>query len=258
MKITWLGTASLLLEADGERILFDPFLELRGGEHPGALEDFLREDTIFITHGHFDHLYFVPQILEEGDATVFCTAAPARTLEKYTEGPQNVVELRIGQRVSIGRVQLEALQGRHIDFDKRLVKYILNPRRLLRSWRNLPFLFWANHAFQERGETVTFHIKAEGKEILLFGSLNLNPDTVYPRDVDLLILPYQGSCQLEREAERFIEQLHPKRILLTHFDNAFPPLSRSVDTRPLRRMMKERYPEIQVVKPTYGKPITLS
>ena len=74
---------------------------------------------------------------------------------------------------------------------------------------------------------------------------------------DLLILPYQGSCELEREAERFIERLRPKKILLTHFDNAFPPLSRSVDTRPLKRMMDEKYPEIAVVKPTYGKKVKI-
>ena len=33
MKITWYGTASILLETEGERILFDPFVQLPGGEH---------------------------------------------------------------------------------------------------------------------------------------------------------------------------------------------------------------------------------
>lgn len=257
MNITWLGTASLVLEAAGERILFDPFLELRGGTHPGDLEDYLREETIFITHGHFDHLYFIPEILEKGDATVFCTECPARTLEKYAQDTQNVVKLRIGDEIAIGDVKIRVLQGRHIVFDKRLVKYILKPRRLLKYGKNLPFLFWANRAFQEGGETVTYHIQAEGKEILLFGSLNLDPETVYPQNVDLLILPYQGSCELEKEAQRFIEQLHPKKILLTHFDNAFPPLSQDVDTRPLKNMMDKKYPEIPVVKPTYGKKVRL-
>ena len=257
MNITWLGTACLLLEADVERILFDPFLELRGGEHPGALEDYLKEETIFITHGHFDHLYFIPEILEKGDATVFCTDCPARTLEKYAEDTQNVVKIRIGDEISIGDVRIKALQGRHIVFDKRLVKHILNPRRLLKNGGNLPFLFWANRAFQEKGETVAYHIRAEGKEILLFGSLNLDPETVYPEKVDLLILPYQGSCELEKEAERFIRRLQPKRILLTHFDDAFPPLSRNVDTRPLKKMMDEKYPQIPVVKPVYGKRVKI-
>ena len=257
MNITWLGTASLLLEAAGERILFDPFLELRGGEHPGALEDYMKEETIFITHGHFDHLYFLPEILKKGDATVFCTDCPARTLEKYAEDTQNVVKIRIGDEIAIGEVRIRALQGRHIVFDRHLLKYILNPRRLMKYGKNLPFLYWANQAFQEGGETVTYHIKTEGKEILLFGSLNLDPQTEYPQNADLLILPYQGSCELEREAERFIERLRPKKILLTHFDNAFPPLSRSVDTRPLKRMMDEKYPEIAVVKPTYGKKVKI-
>ena len=76
----------------------------------------------------------------------------------------------------------------------------------------LPFLFWANRAFQEKGETVAYHIRAEGKEILLFGSLNLD---------------------------------------------AFPPLSRKVDTRPLKKMMDEKYPQIPVVNPVYGKKVKI-
>ena len=104
---------------------------------------------------------------------------------------------------------------------------------------------------------MAYHIRAEGKEILLFGSLNLDPETVYPEKVDLLILPYQGSCELEKEAERFIRRLQPKRILLTHFDDAFPPLSRNVDTRPLKKMTDEKYPQIPVVKPVYGKRVKI-
>ena len=32
VKITWLGTAAIRLEADGETVLFDPFVQLVGGE----------------------------------------------------------------------------------------------------------------------------------------------------------------------------------------------------------------------------------
>lgn len=257
MNITWLGTASLILEAAGERILFDPFVELWGGEHPNKLEDFLKEETIFITHGHFDHLYFVPRILEEGDATVFCTQCPAAALEKYTEDTQNVVKLRMEDEISIGKVKIKVLQGKHIDFDKGLLKHILHPVRLLKYCRNLPFLFWANKTFKEGGESVVYHIKAEEKELLLLGSLNLDGDTQYPEEVDLLILPYQGSCELEKESAKVIDRIKPKRILLTHFDNAIPPLSRSVDTRPFKKMVDERYPQMQVVKPTPGKAVHL-
>lgn len=40
MKITWLGTASVRIETEGERILFDPFVQLAGGENPNCIDDF--------------------------------------------------------------------------------------------------------------------------------------------------------------------------------------------------------------------------
>lgn len=102
---------------------------------------------------------------------------------------------------------------------------------------------------------MAFDIRAEGKEILLLGSLALSEEEDYPKRADLLILPYQGNSDLEKEALKIIKRLEPKRILLSHFDNAFPPLSRSVDTRELKQMMDEDYPDIPVAKPKAGKAV---
>ena len=75
MKITWLGTAAIRLEADGETVLFDPFVQLVGGENPNCLDDFLQDQTICVTHGHLDHLMEVPEFLDpesDAEATVYC------------------------------------------------------------------------------------------------------------------------------------------------------------------------------------------
>lgn len=72
MKITWYGTASILLESEGERLLFDPFVELAGASNPNSLEDFVQETDICITHGHVDHLFFIPEILEQARCHGFC------------------------------------------------------------------------------------------------------------------------------------------------------------------------------------------
>ena len=55
----------------------------------------------------------------------------------------------------------------------------------------------------------------------------------------------------------WVDRLMPKRILLDHFDDAFPPASREEDTRPFYRLLSSRYPQIRAVKPKAGKPVWL-
>ena len=73
--------------------------------------------------------------------------------------------------------------------------------------------------------------------------------------MDILILPYQGNNDLPARAKEVLARIRPKSVLLSHFDNAFPPMSRDVNLRPLKRMMDETYPGIRVVKPEAGKTI---
>ena len=253
MYITWLGTNSLRLEAGKEQILVDPFIELAGGANPNSMEAFYGADTILVTHGHFDHLFFVQDIMEEEEATVFCTDAPAQTLENYSEQSDLIVKVAPGQEFQLGEVKIRVYQGRHIHFDTKLILKTLNPLRLLRHVKNLPFLGWASSAFKENKETVCYGISCEGKQILLMGSLGLDPEEHYPLAPDLLIMPYQGNSNLPARAREVLERIRPKAVLLTHFDDAFPPVSTQVDLRGLRDMMNKNFPDIKVVRPTAGK-----
>ena len=257
MKITWYGTASILLESEGERLLFDPFVELAGASNPNSLEDFVQETDICITHVHVDHLFFIPEILEQADATVFATRAVMNTLEGWVEDTGCLVEVEPGYSWRQGNMRITVLKGKHTSFcAKTVFRKLLNPR-LLRYFRNALFLAWAHPRFPEKGETAAYQIEAEGKRILLLGSMELDPDTVYPENADLLILPYQGKENMAEAAMEIVERLKPARILLDHFDDAFPPVSEEVDTRPFKKAMDERHPEIKVVKPKAGKPVTL-
>ena len=104
---------------------------------------------------------------------------------------------------------------------------------------------------------MVFQIRAGGRQILLLGSLALDPGEQYPEDVDILILPYQGNNDLPARAREVLERLHPKSIVLSHFDNAFPPMSRDVDLRPLKELIETEFPGIRVIRPTAGKPMHL-
>lgn len=260
MKITWLGTASIRIEAEGERILFDPFVQLVGGENPNCIDDFLVDDTICITHGHLDHLMEVPEFLDEdgaGEATVFCGSVAADTLSKLVSDTSNVVCIKPGDCFCVGKVRIRVWEGKHAKpgfwtgvrklFSMRLVKY----------FRNALALGYLNPKFPEKGQTYLYELQAEGKTVLVMGSLGLKEKTDYPADADLLILPYQGSAQIEQDAMEIVRRLRPKRIMLDHFDDAFPPVSDRVDTRGFKALMDENFPQIAVVKPTAGKSVEI-
>jgi len=149
------------------------------------------------------------------------------------------------------------LKGQHTRFTARMVlRKLINPR-LFRYFRNTLFLAWAHPKFPEKGETVAYQIDAEGKRILLLGSMALDKNTIYPTDVDLLILPFQGRENMAEAAMKIVDELKPRRILLDHFDDAFPPVSEDVDTRPFKRAIAMKHPEIKVVKPRAGKPVAV-
>ena len=102
MKITWFGTASILLESEGEKLLFDPFVHLAGGSNPNSLEDFPADTDICITHGHVDHLFFLPDLLAEQDITVYGTKAVMDTLEGWVEETGSLVQAEPGCSWHIG------------------------------------------------------------------------------------------------------------------------------------------------------------
>ncbi len=261
MKITWYGTASVEIESEGRKILFDPFVQLPGAAHPNSPALFADNDVIFITHGHFDHLYPVPALLAGCGPTVFCGSAAAKTLEKYAEDTDTVCVIRPGMEIPAGPFLVRVYRGKHAEFDfsRKNLREALTPSDQVRHAKNLPFILLANARFPERGETFVYGIEAEGKQILLAGSMNFAPasEETYPDSPDLLVLPYQGLLDLEGRAQEMIDRVHPKRIMLSHFDDAFPPVSRNVDLRGLERLLKERYPGIRTVKPAYRKPVHL-
>ncbi|MCM1155663.1 MAG: MBL fold metallo-hydrolase [Roseburia sp.] len=257
MKITWFGTASLLIENEDDKILIDPFLPLRGAVNHPSLLDYRQADSILITHGHIDHLGSIPKILHDADISVYCSQTPANTLEKKNVDPDMIALIRPDDVLRFGSITVAPLPGKHIRFDAELVRHTLLNFRILRHFPNFLYLLFKNGAFMEKNETLAFQIKADGKTILVLGSLNLDENTQYPTHVDMLVLPYQGATDLVTPALSIIEKIKPRTVLLDHFDDAFPPISAQVDTRPLKKALSKRYPDLSVIKPTAGKPITL-
>ena len=93
--------------------------------------------------------------------------------------------------------------------------------------------------------------------MLHIGSLNLDSSEEYPAGMDLLTLPFQGRSDLNSYALKFIERLKPKALYLHHFDDAFPPLSSTVDIAPFVKKVGREYPGLRVIVPAFQEAVTI-
>ena len=249
MKLKWCGTATILLEHEGARLLFDPFLARNSKVFQPSLDELAAARTILLTHGHLDHAVDVPKILSHGlgKSAVYCTAAPCNALLSQGVDAACLHTIVPGDILNLRPFTVRVLKGRHIVFDvPLLLRTLINPRVLL-YWSNFWHMFKANKIYAEAGETVVYDIDVAHKRILLMGSLNLDDATEYPTGVDLLVLPFQGRSDIARYALPIIEWLQPKRVLLDHYDNTFPPLSSAVKTGPFIAAMQKEHSAVQVL-----------
>ena len=254
MKLKWFGTASILLEHNGTRLLFDPFIPINNKLFKPPMQEFASVDNILVTHGHLDHIVDIPAIMKYGSekSRVYCTAKPGETLLSKGVNKERICIIEPGDVLNFAPFEVRVFKGKHIVFNKGLlVKTLLSPR-IPANWGNLKLLLKENKICKEAGETVAFEIYAEGKRVFLMGSLNLEEKLEYPKGMDLLILPFQGRSDLGAYTMPFIERLRPQKVLLDHFDDAFPPISSSVDTQLFIANMKEKFPAVPVICPTAG------
>jgi L-ascorbate metabolism protein UlaG (beta-lactamase superfamily) len=249
MRLKWYGTATILLEQDGTQLFFDPFISLNSNTFKPSLDDLAVVKNILVTHGHLDHISDIPAIIKQGGnkAQVYCTATPHTVLATKGVAKEQIHEIAPGDVMNIGAFELRVLKGKHITFNRGLVfKTIFNPR-IIAYRKNVVFLSTENKICIEAGETVVYDIYSAKEHILLLGSLNLDEDTEYPKGVDLLILPFQGRSDISSYALPFIERLRPKKVLLDHFDDTFPPISSVVDTGLFVKLMADKHPDIPVI-----------
>ena len=112
-------------------------------------------------------------------------------------------------------------------------------------------------SFPMKDQILSFKIQADDKNILLFGSAGFNENALPKTDVDTLIWAYQGRSDIAKYSLKIIEKIHPKNVILTHFDNSFPPLTYSVKTKKFVSLMKRKHPEINVLIPDFKQEIEL-
>lgn len=242
MRITWFGTASLAVQTQRGRLLIDPFFPFPGSPTRVPANAYDGYVHILVTHGHFDHILSLPRLCQGERRRVHCTQTPFDTLKRRGVADDDLVRIAPGDVFEIDDMRVTACQSRHVRFDSTILRRTLLSPRMLRHARNLPRVVSGFLKYPENGETLGFLIEGDGAQVFVLGSLNLAADVDYPTGMDLLVLPYQGTSDLLTPAIQIIDRLKPRAVLLDHFDDAFPPISNTVDTSDIQEYYAEKLP----------------
>lgn len=196
MKVTYYGHATILLETEKAKLLFDPFIS------PNELAkdvdiDAIKPDYILLTHGHVDHVADVFTIQTNSDATVICIAE---------------IQGWLGNN-DVDKVHGMNIGGGH-DFDFGRVKMV----NAIHS-SSMPDGTYG-------GNPAGYVIYADGKTIYIAGDTALTYDMKLLADenLDWAFLPIGDNYTMGTDdAVKAASFINCKNIIGVHFDT-FPPI----------------------------------
>lgn len=254
MKIKWYGTASLLIEGGSTRILVDPYLKKFSSKLPSLpVEEAATAEAVFITHPHLDHFCDIGVFLDAGIKKVYVSQNGIEHARENEIETQNMIPIAANEKYSVGDITVRTFQSRHCKFDvPTILGVALNPATYLKFRAGVEILAMTKR-FRITDDIYALEFSCEGKKIMVLGSAGMDENTEYPDGADLLVFPFQGRTRMHRYMVPFLEVFKPKSIMIDHFDNAFPPISHTVNPKKFIPAVKKYLPETEAFVPIEGE-----
>ena len=140
--------------------------------------------------------------------------------------------LAAGETVRTGGLCVTAYRGRHCSFDMPTVSRVLfSPHTWLHIGKAMRLLGEAKRFSILPEDVFVFSVTDGEKTAVILGSAGMAKGEDYPQNADLLVFPYQGKAAMHRKIPPFLDAFRPKKVMIDHFDDAFPPVSSRVPTK---------------------------
>jgi L-ascorbate metabolism protein UlaG (beta-lactamase superfamily) len=229
--ITWLGHASVKVEAAGKVIFLDPWIE-DNPVCPIKMDAIKRADVVCVTHGHIDHLGDSFEIVKATGAPLICSPEIGFYADKHgIKYDEDSIPLNIGGSwktdvftvTMVNAVHTSEIMGAEWKTDGTImpgsgsVGYVL-------EFREAPSIYY-------------------GGDTGVFGDMAIIRDLYSP---DVAILPVGGKYNMGvREAGYAASLLHPKFLIPVHYDTFE---NQTLDLDALEHEVKVRAPHVTVVR----------
>lgn len=228
VRIAYLGTNAYLLQSRDAALLIDPYfsrirlfraaINLPVSSSRQLIERYLpvrRIDAVMVTHGHFDHLLDVPEVVALTGARLIASSTSIQLARSAGVPSEKCMVVTAGEKVSLRGATVSVLPAKHDRLFGR-VPFDGPPRRLPPRAAG----DWVC------GEPLAFLIEIGGRRIYI--AAGGRPNGALPPSlgrIDLAILGVALPDSRKRFAE-ILEQLRPRYVLPSHQDDFFRPLSR--------------------------------
>ncbi|MFI1864726.1 MBL fold metallo-hydrolase [Streptomyces jumonjinensis] len=248
VELRWLGVSGWEIVIDGGRsILFDPYLSRMPCKgRSGALDPRLplrpdraavervaarhlrgAPELILVSHGHFDHLADVPQLLarpawRRARIRTLCDET-VRHLLTAMGTPQaradDVIQVKGGEYLQFDGYTVEVFRSLHSQLADH--GYFAPGRRVARP-RRLAVL-----GDLVEGDTLSYQVSVDGgPAILLMGAGNFVERELTGIRPDVALVPMSSHSAVHRYVERFLGALgHPPLLIPSHHDDMVTPLT---------------------------------
>jgi L-ascorbate metabolism protein UlaG (beta-lactamase superfamily) len=247
MELTWLGTAGFQIKTGRQVFLIDPYLSRNTAARPRqpfTPEDLSDTDHIFVSHGHFDHIFDIPAIASRTGCRVYCCPVAAETLRQNGLRGDLIHEVKQDDYpVALEGYQARAFYSHHVKFDRWLLAKTL-ARINFRIPRYLPLM-----KAYPAGQVLSWQFEIEGRILQHFGSAGSTPEELErlnEQKIDILFVPLQGHTRICDIALRYLQALKPRMVIVHHQDDFFPPISTYVDIRPFIKAVTRTCPQSEI------------
>lgn len=240
MKVTFLGTTTLLFDDGTDQLLFDAHLTrpsllkyLFGAASTdrGMADRVLeahrveRLRAIFISHSHHDHVMDAPYIANRCGASVYGSASTLNVARGGDVPEERLFLFEPNRPCQVGGYRITVIPSVHSkpsffnnDLGRTIDRPLRQPARL-RDYRE--------------GGSYDFYVEAAHRRIMIRPSFNYLPGQLDGYRADVVFLGVAGLQRADKETERAffaetLEKLRPALVIPIHWDNFFSPLSKPV------------------------------
>ncbi|HEY8517109.1 MAG TPA: MBL fold metallo-hydrolase [Candidatus Binatia bacterium] len=289
MRVTldWLGVSTFRLVVGELTIFLDAYIDRVPAAPPVGMTvaDVKRADWVLIGHSHFDHLWGAERIARQTGATVIGSHETVRLLHDVDRIPeQQLMAVAGGEPIELAKdVRVRVFPSLHSCIWATMGSAADDPclgdlgvkhqERVMRVEGAMQLLHSgalgddiAKHMHESdrhpRGEGGSFAFLIETPAGSIFWKDSSGHWSGLLRDLrpDVALLAAVGRGNVDGEPHQGtlasfvadeVELLKPGRVILCHHDDWMPPLTRPIDTEPIRRELERRTPGAQLVEMGY-------